>query len=474
MECLYDLVIVHPFSETEYAIQSRTNINVGILSLASYIDKKSYRVKILDYEEDKYFLEKINEFVRKHTFKIFAISSTSCFTYRSLKRIVHNIKLPQESILVVGGQQIMGVKEKIFEEIPDLQYACFNEGESTLLHILNHYGGDFLDAPGLAFKTKNGYKYNPPNALSFEELGQFNYKLYPNYLTKIPTIEESRGCPHKCNFCGNYSIDYKVRIKKWQNFIKETLEVYKLYNRDKLFINIGCSTFGMNKENTLNLFKALIPHKNKFLIQAYTRCDTEYEEWIPYLKQLDISSVFFGMESASEEILLRMNKTKDPKTYIKRSQHLIDLFYEHGINLWCNFIFGYVGESADTLVQTLEFILKNKSKMGFLSGHGLTAFPGTQVFKELNILKEKFNISIATEVSHPELLHYKINPSVDFTFEQITALSQILIKIINKKEAFERVYAWKCLGLETNSSLLDEKMDYIKSFFIVKHMSSKR
>ena len=159
-----------------------------------------------------------------------------------------------------------------------------------------------------------------------------------------------------------------------------------------------------------------------------------------------------------------MNKTKNPKKYIERSQHLIDIFHENGINLWCNFIFGYVGERPDTLVQTIEFILRNKEKIGFLSGHGLIAFPGCQVFEEYKLLREKFNMSFSEKESYPELFHYRVNPSLDFTYEQMTALSQVLLKIVNKKENFIKTYAWKWLWKNEEFFSLDEKvkLSYMK------------
>ena len=460
----YDLVIINPYAETDYSIHTRKNVNVGILSLASYICSKGYRVKILDFGEDKDFLEKLQHFVDTYSPKIVGVSSTSCFSHRTLKLAIEKIKLPEESILIAGGQHVAGLREKIFIEAPRLKYACFNEGESTLLHILEHFGKqDILSAPGLVYKKDNNYTRNPPKSLPFEELGMLNYRLYPNYIDFIPTIEESRGCPYKCNFCANQILKFNVRIKKWESFISEALNVYEIYGKEKLFLNIGCSTFGMDEENTLNLFKALILYKDKFLLQVWTRCDTKYEEWIPYLKKLDISSVFFGMESASEKILLNMNKTNNPKEYIRRSQHLIDLFYENNLRLWCNFIFGYVGETPDTIYETLKFILENKDKIGFLTGHGLIAFPGNQVYEEYECLREKYGISFDDKESIPELLHFKVNPSIDFTFAQVTALAQILIKIVNTKENFKRVYAWKWLGLEENDCSLDERTNYLKN-----------
>ncbi len=462
MQYAFDLVVVNPYAETDYSIHTRMNVNVGILSLASYIDRKGYRAKILDYGSDENYLDNLFNFLKKNPAKILAISSTSCFSYRTLKQTIERSSELKDTVLIVGGQMVVGLGNKLFQEEPLLKYACFNEGESTLLHILENFDGNFLDAPGLAHRKKDKIKYNPPLSLDFDELGPLNYKLYPNYLNLIPTVEESRGCPHKCNFCANEVLKFKVRIKPWQKFIKEVLEVHKLYGQDKIFFNIGCSTFGMDEENTLDLLKALIPHKDKFLIQIWTRCDVKYEKWIPYLKKLDISSVFFGMESASEQILANMRKTIDPKKYIQRSQHLIDTFYEHNLKLWCNFIFGYIGETAETLEETIQFILKNKQKIGFLSGHGLISFPGSQVYEEFESLNKKYGATYAEKGSIPELLHYKVNPSSDFTFEQVSALAQILLKIVNTKEDFKQIYAWKWMGQEKMSEELDEKTSYLK------------
>lgn len=462
MQYCYDLVVINPYAETDYSIHTRKNVNVGILSLASYIERKGYRIRILDFGSDKHYITKLYAFLKDNPTKVIAVSSTSCFSYRTLKQTVTEIALPYKHVLILGGQMVIGLGKRLFDELPQLKYAGFNEGESTLLHILENFDKDISKAPGLAFRDGDSIIYNPPRALSFDELGPLNYELYPDYINLIPTVEESRGCPFKCNFCANDILKFKVRIKNWKQFIQEVLDVYKLYKKKKIFFNIGCSTFGMDEKNAINILKALIPHKDKFLIQVWTRCDTEYENWIPILKQLDISSVFFGMETASVEMLTNMRKSSDPKGYLERSQRLIDAFYENNLKLWCNFIFGYIGERPDTIEETINFILKNKNKIGFLSGHGLISFPGSQVYEEFEMLQKKYGASYAVKGSLPELLHYKVNPSFDFTFEQVSAIAQVLIKIVNSKEDFKEVYAWKWLGQEEDATDLDDRTSYLK------------
>ncbi|MFH1653062.1 MAG: radical SAM protein [Pseudomonadota bacterium] len=462
MSEVYDLVIIDPLVETNYPKHTKNNINVGILSIASYVYNNGYKVKLLDFQHEKNFLSELLDFVKNNTVKIIAINCTSSFSYGSLMTAVKALSDFKETLVIVGGQHVIGLRENVFSQIPELKYACFDEGESTVLHLIRNFpDSDYLNSPGLVYKSNNKIVVNPPKSLSFEQLGSLNYKLLNNYSQKIPTVEESRGCPFRCNFCVNSDSKQKIKIKKWQNVIAEILEVYKLYNEEKLFVNIGCSTFGMDESNTLKLLENLIPHKDKLLIQAYTRCDINYEKWIEYLKQLDITSVYFGVESASEEILLRMNKTRNPKEYLCRSQELIDLFYENGVKLWCNFIIGYIGETPETLSKTIEFILKNKKKIGFLTCSALYAFPGAEIFRNLKHYEKKYGTSISLADSNLEWDHLKINPSFDFSYKQMFALSKILPKIVNSEEDFMRVYSWRWQGLDKDLTQLDKKMNYM-------------
>jgi hypothetical protein len=201
-------------------------------------------------------------------------------------------------------------------------------------------------------------------------------------------------------------------------------------------VNLGCSTFGLNERNTLDLLRNLVPHRDKFAIQTYTRCDVKFEKWIEHLTKIDVSCIYFGMESASEEMLLAMGKTRYPADYVRRSQDLIDLYHANGIRLWCNFIVGYVGETPETLRQTVEFILKNRHKIGLLTCSTLLAYPGTRILECRDELAERYGISIDPEHSIPDAFLFSVHPSIDFANDQMYALCNILSKIVNTRDDF--------------------------------------
>lgn len=458
-----DFLVINPTTETTYPIHTENNINVGLLSIASYVNRLGYNVSILDLALSTNPLEELRRFLATHTTRFIAISCTSSFSYRSMCDIVESGIIPSGIALIIGGQQVIGLKKKVFDDMPSLRLACFGEGETTLQNLLKSYSkGDLATVPGLAYRKNGTIIENNHEPISFESLGPLNHKLYPGFAQKIPTVEESRGCPYACNFCNVRSSPIQTRIKDWRLIVDEMLCLYELYGKERLFVNMGCSTFGMSTSNTLSLFEGLVPHAQKFTIQAYTRCDIRFENWMPYLRKLNISSVYFGMESASPLVLERMNKTTNPERYIERSQKLIDMFYNCGINLWCNFIIGYVGETPETLNQTVQFILRNRHKIGFLTCSTLYACPGSQILDEYDSLAQQYGISVEPEGSIPDAYHLKINPSADFTQNQMKALAQILPKIVNTRQSFSNVYAWRWQGLDNDTRKLAERMDYLE------------
>jgi anaerobic magnesium-protoporphyrin IX monomethyl ester cyclase len=72
-----------------------------------------------------------------------------------------------------------------------------------------------------------------------------------------------------------------------------------------------------------------------------------------------------GIESADTNILRNMNKASDPELYSEVIRELLDA----GINCSCYFIFGFPGETDETVSHTIEFIrnLESRNLGGALS-----------------------------------------------------------------------------------------------------------
>ncbi len=70
------------------------------------------------------------------------------------------------------------------------------------------------------------------------------------------------------------------------------------------------------------------------------------------LKASGCIEVLLGLESADPRILANMNKKASPELYAEVVKQLLTA----GIDVSCYFIFGFPGETAETVQRTLDFI----------------------------------------------------------------------------------------------------------------------
>ena len=87
---------------------------------------------------------------------------------------------------------------------------------------------------------------------------------------------------------------------------------------------------------------------------SFIRASTLQNADLKLLKQAGCVEVQLGLESADRQILKNMNKQADPELYAD----VIRKLFEIGINCSCYFIFGFPGETDESVDRTRKFIQK--------------------------------------------------------------------------------------------------------------------
>jgi len=98
-------------------------------------------------------------------------------------------------------------------------------------------------------------------------------------------------------------------------------------------------------------------------------------EMLALMKEAGCEWLGLGVESASPEILKRMNKKADPDT----AARAIQMIKKAGI--WANatFIAGYPGETVQELRKTAEFMVANGCRNSMFYA---TPYPGTALYEQ--------------------------------------------------------------------------------------------
>jgi len=412
-----------PFSKT---------INYGLLSIGSYLINIGYDVRILDFRDHpvKKNINKIKKSIDIIQPKMIGLSCISGFSFPYLPKFSHDIKSSFPEIpIIVGGKDHVGLfGGQLLEECKDIDIVVMGEGEEVTNLILRSINkGQSLDGiPNICFREKGTVRRtNPVNRLKPPILSSLDYKLYPNIKTYPPSIEISRGCPFNCDFC--VSSRTKVRKKSVRIISNEVKLLCDHYNDEYLKIYFETPNMLFTKKE----IEELINFRKKFNLNFSYRSETRVEylqsHSIEKLAESGLKVIDLGLESGSMEMLRRMNKTKRPDAYLNSAEIILEKAFSLDIIIKLNILF-YIGENRKTISDTLSFIDRNKHHIRSISAYPLIGFQcqnfGNQFKKDLL----KYGGSIVNNCDWKKRKMFPINPSTEFSYEELLKTSLLISK----------------------------------------------
>lgn len=189
---------------------------------------------------------------------------------------------------------------------------------------------------------------------------------------KTFSIQSSRGCPFKCEFCSErFYLGESYRFRP----VREVIEEIKATQaRNLLFAD---SNFAGKIDHTLELMEALIPLKVRWssLWSAYL-CTNQ--KFMDLAQRSGLLHVNIGIESLDPDALDEMNK-KVNKAHQYRE--ILTNLRQRGISYSLNFIFGLDAEKRDVFRSTLSFLRENKVPAAYFNI--LTPHKGTPLYDRM-------------------------------------------------------------------------------------------
>lgn len=206
---------------------------------------------------------------------------------------------------------------------------------------------------------------------------QKNNKYLP-----VTTVQASRGCPNKCNFC---AISFNLKNRKLQRPINEVInEIKKINKKEILFLDPNF--FADNKySNQLMIKLKELKISWGCLSNASIGLD---ENKLKLMERSGCKGVLVGFESICQNTLARIHKNFNQSAqYVK----IINGFHRHKIGVLGCFVFGFDTDDISVFNDTVEFVLKSGIDLPRFSV--LTPFPGTPIFNALNKTKRIFDFN---------------------------------------------------------------------------------
>jgi radical SAM superfamily enzyme YgiQ (UPF0313 family) len=355
---------------------------LGLGYLAAVLEKNHYQVDVIDCQVLKLSFEDFRSEISKRQPNIVGVTS-STLTYQSALKLV---KVAKEAcpncITIAGGPHVTFWDDKALEECPELDIIVRREGENTLLELVQKIeaGKSYYDVMGTTCR-KDGKIVKNPDRPYIEDLDSLPFParhLWPmETLRKYENIlylTTSRGCVYWCEFCTTVRMHgRKYRMRSPKNVVDELEFLHKTYTISTF--TFCDDAFTVDQPRTDALCNEILKRGLKIEWNCGTRVDMLTKELLAKMKEAGCISVWFGVESGSQQVLDAMKKGITPELTTK----VFGWVRELGLKPIPNVILGFPGETKESAWKTIKFVEKiSPDAVGFYNV--ATPFPGTPMY----------------------------------------------------------------------------------------------
>jgi len=375
---------------------------LNLAYLMAYLrEKRNDELLFLDAEAERLTYEQIGDYLKEHDPDLIAITvPTPAFDMvlkccKLAKEAKHDVKV------VVGGPHPTVMPLQTIKE-NDIDFVVVGEGEITFFELIENLdsGNSLRDVDGIVFKensvpvmTKERRLIGDLDVLPFPARDMLPLQLYFPPPTKKVSGEKnsaniigSRGCPYNCTYCIATKIwRRKYRPRSPNNIVDEMEECVKKYGLKEF--NFHDELFTIIENRTIEICREILRRGLEVSWVCMARVDRLTKEMLVEMKKAGCKKIMFGFESGSEKILRLMRKQAN----LEQAREAVKLVKDVGIDIAANFMFGHIGETRGTIMETIDFAKEiNADTTAFLIA---SPYPGTDFFemaKEQGCLRDNY------------------------------------------------------------------------------------
>ncbi|TMP99434.1 MAG: B12-binding domain-containing radical SAM protein [Verrucomicrobia bacterium] len=248
---------------------------------------------------------------------------------------------------------VVGEGEPLWPQV----LADFDRGDLKPFYVQTPRGGfDLREAPMPRFDLLDPEKYN-----------------------RI-TVQTSRGCPHRCDFCASsILLTPRYKLKPVEKIIAEIREIKKVWPRP--FIEFADDNSFVDRDHYKRLLRELVKEKLRWFTEADIKV-AEDVDLLGLMRDSGCQQILIGLESPRKTSLdgleLHNNwKLRQCDGYVAAIRKI----QSFGITVNGCFILGLDGDTPEVFDQVLNFV--RESGLYEVQVTFLTAFPGTPLLERL-------------------------------------------------------------------------------------------
>jgi anaerobic magnesium-protoporphyrin IX monomethyl ester cyclase len=463
------ILLISPSQKTIYGSSAPPPYPpLGLLYIAAVLEQNGYEVEVIDYDvnkvEDKEFPVIITNV------DVVGITATTP-TFNHAKQIAKEVKKHKDIPVILGGIHATISPEEVMQDTC-FDFVVIGEGEQTILELITaiQKGSSFNLIDGICYRQNNQIIRNKNRKLIQDLdtipfparylLKHLNSYVPPDAVTTSSTsIITSRGCPGRCTFCCTKQIfGQKFRFRSVKNVVDEIEYLIDEFGVKEIHIMDDC--FTVNKKRVLEFRDEIKARKINipFAFSNGLRADQIDRDILMALKDINVSTVGYGVESGNQRIL---NNIKKGIT-LDRVREAYRLSKELGFSTWGFFIIGLPGEDIETIKDTINFAIELDPDFAkFLI---LKPYPGSEVFQQLS---EK-GLIVDYNYEHYSTYEFPVHRLETLTQEEIFEW---------QKRAFRQFYLRPSKiiqHLKRIKSFTQLKYDLLSVWFVFKQMFKRQ
>ena len=331
--------------------------------------------------------------------QIIGVSAAFSFEWPTCRDLIGRIRKRFPSALIIGGGEHITALPELSLSESALDVAVLGEGEEVLLNIVKAWQGGAVDLSiltGIAYKTGAGEIRRTGThgrIRNIDDISVPAWDLIPieKYLDRgmgfgvhrgrsMPVLA-SRGCPYQCTFCSSPQMWTTRWIPRNPDRLLDELAYYQQrYNATNFdFYDLTAIV----KKSWIVEFCQKIEQRGltfTWQLPSGTRSEAIDGEVAPLLHRSGCRNLSYAPESGSPSVLKRIKKRINPEDVLDSIRSSVGA----GLNVKCNLIIGFPGETYREIAETCRFIVK----LAVAGAHDLSIwvfspYPGSELFEQL-------------------------------------------------------------------------------------------
>ena len=365
--------------------------------------------------DDLVFLKRVAEFQP-------AVVGFSVITpnYPVARKQIQAIKRQHPQMRVIAG----GIHATLFAEdlVADgADVVMLGEGEASIIELVARLGSgtELADLPGLVIRNRTGEVIRteglalnmPLGRLPVADRALYNLPRYTHH-----SMLASRGCPHHCAFCCNYtgalrSESVAVRcheeVLAEMELLRDNFGAKEIFFADDLFL--------LRKRDILAFCEAAIARRLGVRWIAQMRADQVDSQVAEAMRAAGCQRIYFGVEAGSDRILRRAKKGMTA-AQIARG---VRAAKAAGLRVKTGWIYGLPG-TLEEQAASIPFMLELRPHE--ISIHQLIPFPGTDYYRHPG----RYGIRIGDPKAFESFCYGGLDDNIQFDYLSQSQLLKLL------------------------------------------------